>query len=84
MRGAGDVQASGLRAFSRPVPRRPARRTLAATPEDNLFTPVGTAAVPRTSARDILSSPFAGQTPRFAPDTTFFDSHITPMTKDMT
>ena len=53
-------------------------------PDGNLFTSAGAAAVPRTSARDIVGSPFAGQTPRFAPDSTSFDSHITPMMKDMT
>ncbi len=39
-------------------------------------------AILRSSARDVLSNPFARQAPRFAPDITFFDSHIIPMMKD--
>jgi hypothetical protein len=39
--------------------------------------------VSRTSAHDVVTSPFARQTPRFAPDITFFDSHIIPMMRDI-
>ena len=70
--------------LSHPVIRRLARPTLAVTPESNRFTPVGAAAVPRTSARDIVSSPFASQIAHFALDSSFFDSHSSPMTRDIT
>ena len=75
---------NGVIPLSHPVIRPLARRKLALTPDGNRSTSVGTAFVPRTSAPDILSTPLAGKTPRFAPDTTFFDSHTTPMMKDMT
>jgi hypothetical protein len=39
--------------------------------------------VSRTSAADAVTTPFAGQTLRSAPDITFFDSHITPMMRDI-
>jgi hypothetical protein len=67
-----------------PVLRRLARRRLAVTPESNRFTSVGAAAVSRTPAHDIVGSPFARQTSRFGPDRSFFDSHSSRMTRDMT
>jgi hypothetical protein len=73
-----------------PNPRRQSKR--------KSLTSVITTAAPRTFARDIVSCPFACQTPRFAPDSSSFarqtprfaphsssfDRPITPMMKDTT
>jgi hypothetical protein len=56
---------------------------LVVSPEADPFTSVGTAAVPRSSARDVVSSQFAGQAPRFAADTASFDNHVVPMRRDI-
>ncbi len=53
-------------------------------PDGNRFTSIGTRVVSRTPAHDIVSSPLARQSFRFAPDSTFFMTHIRPMRKVMT
>ena len=53
-------------------------------PEGRRFTSVGTAAVPRSPAHDMVNRASARQTPRFALDITFFDRDVSPMMKDTT
>jgi hypothetical protein len=53
-------------------------------PESNRFASVDTPVVSHTPADDVVSSPFARQSSRFAPDSSFFMCHSRPMTGDIT
>ena len=60
------------------------RRTRAVVPEGIWFTSVNAAAVPHSSAHDVVNCLFACQSSRFVPDSSLFDSHIIPMRRDIT